>query len=53
MPSPYWVAPFPGQVVLGCMRKLAKHELGSEPARLNKQDFSMFVSAPTPFYDEL
>lgn len=25
-PSPLWAAPFPGQVVLSCMRKLKEHE---------------------------
>ena len=26
-----WVAPFPGQVVLGCVRKLSEHGHESEP----------------------
>ena len=35
--SPLWAAPFPGQVVLGCIRKLARYD----QEQATKQNFSM------------
>ena len=39
-PSPLWAAPFPRQVVLGCIIRLAKHEPENEAA--NEPASSMF-----------
>lgn len=46
MSSPLWVAPFPRQMVLGCIRKKVEHEPVSKPPR---RITSFIISAVLPW----